>query len=78
MTFSAGVAEFPTDGTDWTTLYRIADDSLTQAKTMGRNRVVGGTTRKATNDVVPNGVCHPEERSDEDLSPAATEPPRAR
>ena len=44
MTFSAGVAEFPTDGTDWTTLYRIADDSLTEAKTMGRNQVVGATT----------------------------------
>jgi diguanylate cyclase (GGDEF)-like protein len=42
MTFSAGVAEFPSDGSDWTTLYRIADDSLTQAKVSGRNRVVGG------------------------------------
>jgi diguanylate cyclase (GGDEF)-like protein len=43
MTFSAGVAEFPADGTDWTTLYRLADDSLTEAKMLGRNRVVGGS-----------------------------------
>jgi diguanylate cyclase (GGDEF)-like protein len=42
ITFSAGVAEFPTDGTDWTTLYRLADDSLTQAKMSGRNKVIGG------------------------------------
>jgi len=42
ISFSAGVAEFPTDGTDWTTLYRLADDSLARAKAAGRNRVVGG------------------------------------
>jgi diguanylate cyclase (GGDEF)-like protein len=42
ITFSAGVAEFPTDGTDWTTLYRIADERLAEAKATGRDRVVGG------------------------------------
>jgi diguanylate cyclase (GGDEF)-like protein len=46
VTFSAGVAEFPTDGTDWTTLYRIADESLTRAKAAGRNRVVSEATRE--------------------------------
>ena len=40
VTFSAGVAEFPTDGSDWTSLYRLADERLTEAKTAGRNRVV--------------------------------------
>ena len=40
VTFSAGVAEFPTDGSDWTSLYRLADERLTEAKTGGRNRVV--------------------------------------
>jgi predicted signal transduction protein with EAL and GGDEF domain len=52
VTFSAGVAEFPTDGTDWMTLYRIADDSLTRAKMTGRNRVVCGATREAAEPVV--------------------------
>jgi diguanylate cyclase (GGDEF)-like protein len=40
VTFSAGVAEFPSDGADWTTVYRVADDALSRAKTDGRNRVV--------------------------------------
>jgi diguanylate cyclase (GGDEF)-like protein len=40
MSFSAGVAEFPTDGADWTTLYRVADETLGRAKTAGRNRVM--------------------------------------
>jgi diguanylate cyclase (GGDEF)-like protein len=40
VTFSAGVAEFPTDGADWTSVYRVADDALSRAKTEGRNRVV--------------------------------------
>ena len=39
VTFSAGVAEFPTDGADWTALYRVADDALGRAKKQGRNRV---------------------------------------
>jgi diguanylate cyclase (GGDEF)-like protein len=39
VTFSAGVAEFPADGADWTTLYRLADDALGRAKDEGRNRV---------------------------------------
>jgi diguanylate cyclase (GGDEF)-like protein len=50
MTFSAGVAEFPTDGIDWTTLYRIADDSLAEAKGAGRNRVVCRTRVHARTD----------------------------
>ncbi len=40
VTFSAGVAEFPTDGEDWTSVYRVADDALSRAKAAGRNRVV--------------------------------------
>ena len=39
VTFSAGVAEFPADGADWTALYRVADDALGRAKSDGRNRV---------------------------------------
>jgi diguanylate cyclase (GGDEF)-like protein len=42
--FSAGVAEFPHDGTDWTTLYRVADDALNLAKAQGRNRIVQAPT----------------------------------
>ena len=40
VTFSAGVAEFPADGDEWTTLYRVADSALSSAKAGGRNRVV--------------------------------------
>jgi diguanylate cyclase (GGDEF)-like protein len=40
VTFSAGVAQFPDDGSDWATLYRIADEALGRAKAEGRNRVV--------------------------------------
>ena len=40
VTFSAGVAEFPCDGADWTALYRVADGALSRAKDEGRNRVI--------------------------------------
>lgn len=40
VTFSAGVAQFPTDGADWSTLYRVADEALRRAKSEGRSRVV--------------------------------------
>ncbi|MCT7948692.1 response regulator [Ancylothrix sp. C2] len=39
VTFSAGVVEYPTDGTDLQALYRYADKALYQAKQAGRNRV---------------------------------------
>ncbi len=44
ITFSAGVAEYPTDGADLQALYRAADQTLYQAKKAGRDRVlsVGG------------------------------------
>ncbi len=40
VTFSAGVAEYPQDGTDLQALYRAADTILYQAKAAGRNRVL--------------------------------------
>ncbi|HEY4307412.1 MAG TPA: response regulator [Gemmatimonadaceae bacterium] len=40
VTFSAGVGEFPVDGDEWTTLYRVADTALSEAKSTGRNRVL--------------------------------------
>jgi diguanylate cyclase (GGDEF)-like protein len=40
VSFSAGVAEFPANGDEWTSLYRVADDALSRAKAAGRNRVV--------------------------------------
>ena len=39
-TFSAGVAEYPRDGMDWSSLYHAADEALARAKQEGRNRVV--------------------------------------
>jgi diguanylate cyclase (GGDEF)-like protein len=44
VSFSAGVAEFPADGDEWTTLYRVADNALSSAKAAGRNRVVRATS----------------------------------
>jgi diguanylate cyclase (GGDEF)-like protein len=40
VTFSAGVAEYPTDGPDLQTLYRMADQALCQAKETGCHRIV--------------------------------------
>lgn len=40
VTFSAGVAEFPQDGTDIQALYRAADAALYQAKQNGRDQVL--------------------------------------
>jgi PleD family two-component response regulator len=40
VSFSAGVAEFPTDGDEWTALYRVAHSALSSAKAAGRSRVV--------------------------------------
>ena len=40
LTFSAGVAQFPDDGTDVQSLYRAADSALYRAKAAGRDRVM--------------------------------------
>lgn len=40
VSFSAGIAEFPTDGYDAETLLAAADDRLLHAKQSGRNRIV--------------------------------------
>ncbi len=40
VSFSAGVAEYPTDGTDLQALYRAADEALYRAKAAGRDRVL--------------------------------------
>jgi diguanylate cyclase (GGDEF)-like protein len=41
VTFSVGVAQYPTDGEDLQTLYQSADAALYQAKSQGRHRVIG-------------------------------------
>jgi len=43
VTFSAGVGEFPGDGDEWMTLYRVADVALSAAKAGGRNQVLRAT-----------------------------------
>ena len=44
MTFSAGIAVWPQDGTDLSQLLRRADVRLRQAKLEGRNRVLARDT----------------------------------
>jgi diguanylate cyclase (GGDEF)-like protein len=39
VTFSAGIAQYPEDGTDLQSLYRSADAALCEAKKAGRDRV---------------------------------------
>jgi diguanylate cyclase (GGDEF)-like protein len=36
---SGGVAEYPSDGSDWESLFRKADEALYRAKRLGRNRI---------------------------------------
>ena len=36
---SGGVAEYPSDGADWQSLFRKADEALYRAKRQGRNRI---------------------------------------
>jgi diguanylate cyclase (GGDEF)-like protein len=48
VTFSAGVGEFPVDGDEWTTLYRVADSALSAAKAAGRNQVLRATAATAS------------------------------
>lgn len=40
VSFSCGLAQFPEDGTDLETLYRVADGALYRAKVAGRSRVI--------------------------------------
>ncbi|MCC6751658.1 MAG: diguanylate cyclase [Deltaproteobacteria bacterium] len=46
VTFSAGVAQFPADGADLSSLYAVADRALYAAKDAGRARVVVAPTRQ--------------------------------
>jgi diguanylate cyclase (GGDEF)-like protein/PAS domain S-box-containing protein len=57
VTFTAGVAEYPTDGDDLQSLYRCADHALATGKTEGRGRVVPtaeGQSRGPTREPAPS------------------------
>jgi GGDEF domain-containing protein len=43
VTFSAGVAEYPTDGEDLQTLCHAARQALSQAREAGGNRILSAT-----------------------------------
>jgi diguanylate cyclase (GGDEF)-like protein len=43
VTFSAGVAQYPIDGSNLDTLYQAADTALYQAKATGKNQILGAT-----------------------------------
>jgi diguanylate cyclase (GGDEF)-like protein len=42
VTFCAGIAEFPRDGTSWKGLFEVADRNIRRAKQDGRHRTVSG------------------------------------
>jgi len=51
ITFSAGIAVYPEDGTDLQSLYRAADQALAVAKLNGRDRIYSAkATHKQTGD----------------------------
>jgi len=54
VTFSAGIAEYPADGTDIQTLYRAADQALFRAKEEGRDRVLPVGWQSAQTRTVQN------------------------
>jgi len=56
VTFSAGVAQYPEDGTDLRSLYRSADAALDQAKSAGRNRASTDLSVR----VLPAGLLKPQ------------------
>jgi diguanylate cyclase (GGDEF)-like protein len=45
VTFSAGIAQFPHDGSSWTEIFDLADRNVRVAKKRGRGRTVGGNRR---------------------------------
>jgi diguanylate cyclase (GGDEF)-like protein len=51
VTFSAGVAEYPTDGADLEALSRAADEALYAAKTAGRDQVAGAGGSQSSQQV---------------------------
>jgi diguanylate cyclase (GGDEF)-like protein len=50
VSFSAGIAQYPDDGTNLPALYRAADKALYQAKRHGRDRVLAAGTHAHTRD----------------------------
>lgn len=56
VTFSAGVAQYPEDGTNLRALYRSADAALDQAKSAGRNRA----STDLSIQVLPAGLLKPQ------------------
>lgn len=60
LTFSAGVAQYPEDGTDIETLYQSADAALYQAKASGRNHVLPVQAPVPKFSLTPNLVNRPQ------------------
>lgn len=56
VTFSAGVAAHPVDGTDLMSLYHAADEALYRAKAAGRNRVLPAGAARTEDAGAPDVV----------------------
>ena len=52
VTFSAGIAQYPSDGTNLQMLYRTADAALYRAKLAGRNRILSADWQPSANAAI--------------------------
>ncbi len=73
LTFSAGVAQYPSDGADLESLYDAADQALYAAKRNGRDQVAGAGTGSMVTQQVDVAVIEDEDATSELFATVLTE-----